>query len=74
MMAAKISFGLSDHELGREEKGVTFQVAQDKEKAGKLVVSKGGLRWYPKGNSKTNHKLDWRKFGAFMIKNGQLEK
>jgi hypothetical protein len=73
-MVTKVDFGLSRHELGREERGVDFNVRQDDEAVGLLRISKGGLRWYPKHNSKINYKLDWQRFGEFMKVNGKKER
>ena len=70
-MANSVTFGLSDHDLGREEKGVTFVVNKDGTASGKLVVSKGALRWYPKGNSKTNYEVNWAKLGEIMEAQGK---
>ena len=73
-MKHSVTFGLSDHELGREEKGVSFVVKQDGKAAGSLLVSKGAIRWYSKGNSKTNYELNWTKFAEMMEANGSKTK
>lgn len=58
----RVRFGLSEHSLGREEKGVIFEASDADGKIGELHVSRGGLRWYPK-NSKRHHFASWKKFG-----------
>ncbi len=73
-----ITFGLSDHDLGREEKGVTFyreiQEEGGQSRKGAMVVSKGGIRWYPKWKSKTNHFLTWDQFEVAAKDKGKKQK
>lgn len=73
-MTNGVKFGLSDHSLGREEKGVTFTIIKSGNKSGKLVASKGGLRWYPKWSSKTNYFINWAKLGPILEENGRKQK
>jgi hypothetical protein len=65
---AKVTFGLSDHELRREERAVEFVVRtpNGKTKIGRLVVSKGRLRWYPTGTTARPHSCDWETFADKM--------
>ena len=58
---AKVTFGLSQHALGREEKALVFVATNPKGgKLGELHVSSGGLRWYPKGSKKSHHFATWQ--------------
>jgi hypothetical protein len=58
-MAAKtVSVNLYSELLSREETGVVFSVKDGSSKYGELIVSKGGIRWKPKGN-RDHHHLTW---------------
>jgi hypothetical protein len=60
-MAKTVTVNITSHPLSREENGVIFDVSSGSGKIGELVVSKGGLRWKPKGKQ-DHHFLDWRQF------------
>ena len=63
---AKVKVELTNHELSREENGVRFEViANSGDRRGQLIVSKGGLRWKPKGKQ-DHHKINWRQFDTVM--------
>jgi len=63
----KVMLGLSDHEIGREERGVTFDVlSNDATKFGTLVVSKGGVRWTPRYAKGEPYMCDWQEFDKIM--------
>ncbi len=62
---AKVVFGLANHVLSREENGLTFDVEGPSGKVGQLVVSKGGVRWYPRGTRKPNY-ATWKQFDRLM--------
>jgi hypothetical protein len=53
MAVKNVSVDLRGHPLSREENGVIFEVKNGASKFGELVVSKGGIRWKPKGNEIT---------------------
>ena len=63
MAEKKVSVNLYSELLSREESGVHFSIRNGDEKYGELIVSKGGIRWTPKGN-RDHHHLNW----------GQLDK
>jgi hypothetical protein len=65
---AKVTFQTADHELRREEKGITFWARNSGGQVGSLVVSKGGLRWYPGRSRKKHHFMRWEQFGNEMPK------
>jgi len=50
---AQVSFGLSQHPLGRQEKAA--KRTRSNSKIGELEVSQGGLRWYPSGVTAKPH-------------------
>ncbi|WP_172181857.1 hypothetical protein [Bradyrhizobium aeschynomenes] len=56
---AKVTFQTSDHELRKEQKPITFRATNGNGQIGRLVVSKGGLRWYPGKSTKNHHFLSW---------------
>jgi hypothetical protein len=70
---AKVMIYLSDAELKREERGVTFVVrtADGSEKIGELKVSTGGLRWRSKDQKGKPHLAPWEKFSAWMKRQPQ---
>jgi hypothetical protein len=49
MAEKKVSVNLYSELLSREESGVVFSVKDGGSKYGELIVSKGGIRWKPKG-------------------------
>jgi hypothetical protein len=59
---ATVKFELADHDLSREEKAVVFNAENKDGKIGRLVVSKGGARWYPGQSSRSHHFLTWENF------------
>jgi hypothetical protein len=59
---ATVKFELADHDLSREEKAVVFNAENKDGKIGKLVISKGGIRWYPGKSTKKHHFLTWETF------------
>jgi hypothetical protein len=65
MAAKSVSVNLINHPLSREETGVTFNVSIDGSKFGELVVSKGGIRWKPKGKQ-DHHHMRWGKLDELM--------
>jgi hypothetical protein len=64
-----VKFGMSDHDLSREEKGVCFVVKNGTAKVGELVASKGGIRWYPKNSKKGHHFINWEQLGELLEAN-----
>jgi len=64
-MAAEVFVNLTRHPLSREENGVVFHIDIDGARFGKLVVSKGGLRWKPR-NKKDTHHAGWERFDNLM--------
>lgn len=65
MPAKSVRVNLTNHPLSREEAGVTFDVDVDGAKFGELVVSKGGIRWKPKGN-RDHHHMRWGELDRIM--------
>lgn len=67
---ADVTLGLSNHPLSREENGVTFVVhdrpSRGGGKLGELRISKGGLRWWTRGQKSEPHFCSWEDFDAFM--------
>lgn len=59
---AKVTFQAADDELRREEKAVTFRAHNKDGQIGRLVVSKGGLRWYSGKAPKKHGFLTWKDF------------
>ena len=72
---ARVLVDLRKHQLSREENGVIFEVHASDEggKLGDLVVSKGGLRWYPR-SSRHPSKLTWKQFDELAQAHGRIEK
>ncbi|HEY4125538.1 MAG TPA: hypothetical protein VGM36_13050 [Rhizomicrobium sp.] len=66
MAAKSVTITLTSHPLSREENGVIFDVKEGSARAGQLVVSKGGLRWKPKGKQ-DHHHANWKEFEKFML-------
>ncbi len=64
-MARSVSVNMTNHPLSREENGVSFTVMNAGSKMGELVVSKGGLRWKPKGKH-DHHFMGWHELDAEM--------
>lgn len=72
---ARVKVQLRNHELSRSETGILFEVRDPKgvDKLGDLLVSKGGLRWFPKGTVNAR-KLTWRQAARLFEGNGTIEK
>jgi phage pi2 protein 07 len=70
-MAHDVLFNIPDRELGKSD--IKFKVKKDGELFGTLEVSKGGIVWYPKGNS-YGHKTGWSAFDNFMKEKPRAEK
>ena len=64
-MATTVSINLTSHPLSREENGVDFVVQNDNAKFGELRVSKGGVRWKPKGKQ-DHHFISWKELDELM--------
>ena len=64
-MATNVSVNLASHPLSREENGVDFFVQNGDGKLGELRVSKGGVRWKPKGKQ-DHHFISWHDLDAYM--------
>ena len=45
--------------MRKEQKPITFRAGNAQGPVGTLVVSKGGLRWYPGKRSKKHYFLSW---------------
>ena len=67
-MANTVTFKPPTQTLGIS--GAEFVVKQDGEKLGTLTVSKGAVRWLPKGAAHP-HKLKWAKFKELMEGGGK---
>lgn len=61
---ATVTFQTSDHELRKEQKPITFRASNGRGPVGSLVVSKGGLRWYPGKRNKRHYFLSWEQLGT----------
>ena len=57
-MAKAVTVNITSHPLSREEHGVVFIVTDGNSKFGELIVSKGGIRWKPKGKQ-DHHFIGW---------------
>ena len=62
-MARNVRVNITSHPLSREENGVVFEIADGKLHFGELVVSKGGIRWKPKGKQ-DHHLITWKALDA----------
>jgi hypothetical protein len=57
-MAKTVAVNITSHPLSREEHGVAFIVTDGNSRFGELIVSKGGIRWKPKGKQ-DHHFISW---------------
>jgi hypothetical protein len=64
-MAHTVEVTLTSQPLSREETGVEFVVESSDGKFGELLVSKGGLRWRPKGKH-DHHFIGWEDLDDMM--------
>lgn len=64
-MAHSVEVNIKSHPLSREENGIAFVVADNDGKFGELVVSKGGLRWRPRGKRQP-HFMTWGELDRVM--------
>ena len=64
-MAHTVAVDITSHPLSREEAGVDFTVEDGDGKFGELRVSKGGVRWKPKGK-RDHHFISWRDLDQMM--------
>lgn len=64
-MAHSVEVNITAHPLSREENGIVFVVADNGVRFGELVVSKGGLRWRPRGKHQP-HFMAWPEFDRAM--------
>ena len=64
-MAKAVNVAITSHPLSREEHGVIFEVTDGNNRFGELVVSKGGVRWKPKGKQ-DHHFISWEQLDAAM--------
>ncbi|MDE2384736.1 MAG: hypothetical protein KGO53_08960 [Alphaproteobacteria bacterium] len=69
-----VEFITGRQKLRTEKQGVSFIVRGSDGKAGELVVSKGGLRWFPKWKQKKNFKVSWAKLERLFEEMGRPEK
>lgn len=64
-MAKTVAVNITSHPLSREESGVIFEVKTGKARFGELVVSKGGVRWRPRGKQ-DHHFISWSQLDKAM--------
>ncbi|MBX9591738.1 MAG: hypothetical protein K2X43_20800 [Hyphomonadaceae bacterium] len=64
-MAHSVCVNITSHPLRREESGVDFVVEDGGGKFGELRVSKGGVRWKPKGKQ-DHHFMSWETLDQLM--------
>ena len=57
-MAHSVEVNITSHPLSREELGIVFVVADEQGRFGELTVSKGGVRWRPRGKHQP-HFMTW---------------
>lgn len=64
---AKVCFGVGNLEVKNEQTAPRFEVRDSAgAKLGELIVSKGGVRWLPKGHEEDAHYISWKKFDKLM--------
>lgn len=71
---ATVSFQTSDHELRKEQKPITFWAKNSKGMVGRLVVSKGGLRWYSGKSTKKHTYVSWERLDRQISEIGKAGK
>jgi hypothetical protein len=72
---AKVLVDLPKHSLSKEQRGAGFEVFEPNggAKIGDLIVSQGGLRWYPRGTRNARY-VSWKHFDQLMSDHGKQEK
>ena len=74
MGTKSVKLEVKSHPLSREENGISFNVSDATTgKVGVLTVSKGGLRWVPKGMQHDFY-INWSKFDTTMQEIGKKNK
>ena len=64
-MAHSVEVNITGHPLSREENGIVFVVNDGEGKFGELTISKGGVRWRPRGKHQP-HFMTWAAFDKSM--------
>ncbi len=70
---AKVTYQADEYELRREERGIYFWAENKDGAVGTLVVSKGGLRWFPGHSTKKHHFLSWEKLARELPKLARVQ-
>jgi hypothetical protein len=65
-MAHTIKLSLPPHAIDVGKDDIYFEVREDDELLGKLLVSKGAAVWFPK-NGRVGYKMRWRRFAEMMM-------
>ena len=68
---AKVNFEVFGEQLQRKEKAAIFRAEGPDGKIGELLVSQGGVRWYPKNarkNSMVRRLVRWEDLTALLEK------
>ena len=65
---ADVVVSVGEHTLRREEQGIILQISNSGATVGKLVISKGGLRWLGANEKEKggHHFASWSQFADFM--------
>jgi hypothetical protein len=55
-------------------KDLAITVERNGKKLGTLLISKGNIKWLPKGNSINKKRVGWKRFSDLMETKGRSEK
>ena len=72
---ARVLINLPKHRLSKEQRGASFEVFSPDggEKLGEMVISQGGVRWYPRSARNASY-LSWKHFDRLICDHGKIEK
>ena len=67
-MGYSVDVQLPARPLGKAD--AIFEIKTNEGKLGELRISNGSLVWFPV-NAKKGYRVDWKKFGEFMVLTGK---
>lgn len=71
-MAHKVKVAWPILELGRKD--VHISIEKDSEKIGELLISKGNIEWWPRGNKRKRKRFTWQEFQYYIETHGKTIK
>ena len=71
-MSHKVTIHLGKFEVGKDD--IHISIKKDSSKIGEILLSRGNLEWWPRGNKRRKKRLTWKEFQYLIEEYGRTVK